>query len=299
MAAAIDYAAARTILQKRIADASNATEVDQAIDQAQREFAKRHFWPELRVRAFFQTYAAYQTGTVATDGTTQVVLTGGVWPATVESLKWRFALSNSAPWYTAGTRDSDTVLQLAEAYIGSDETASKFIIYKSHYSMPSTVDRIEQIWIHRDSEAVELKDATTDEEVSDFRHYPDGPGTPTHFLPIEEDASGNAQILLGPATPDTAWRVEYTARRKTVDGTFEFPDRWPAVLAKASSILYENRFYERHLRALQVYETLVATAIAEDRDVEQPSGRLGDDRVNYGPEANRPLAGSWTIEDPT
>lgn len=295
----ITFSEIRTIIQRRIADASDATKVNQAINQAQREFAKRFFWPELRVRSFIQTYAAYKTGTITTDGTINVVLDSGVWPATVASQAWRLALAHNAPWYEIATRTDNENIELAEAYIGANVAGSAYIVYKTDYAMPSNCNRVESVWLHKDSESVELIDALTDEEVSDFRHYPSGPGTPTHFLPIERDGSGNKQYRIGPAIPDSVWRAEVFYRRETVDDTFEFPDRWPAIVARALAELYEEKFYDRHLRAMATYETLVASAILEERDVEQPSGRVGQDRVDLGPEMNRPLTGTWSVEDPS
>ena len=280
----LTFAQARTILQSRIADSSDATAVDQALNQAQREVARARRWPELMVRDFFNTAASYSTGTVATDGTTGVTLTGGVWPAAVASSKYRFALSISDPWYEVATRTSDTAIVLSDAYVDADQTASAYIVYKSHYSLPSAVDRVEELWLHDASRPIPLRSASTDQIVTQFLHYPSGPGVPTHYMNMERDSSGNRQILLGPATPDDVYRVEYTYRKKITDGTFVGnleESRWPIVVSRAAAILYEDEFYERSVREMARYDVLLKAEWAAENESETQSVRVGQARVDY------------------
>jgi hypothetical protein len=283
---ALTFAQARTILQSRIDDSSNATAVDQALNQAQREVARARRWPEMMDRAFLVTSAAYSTGTVAVDaGGTTWTLTGGVWPTDAASGRYRVSLGVSDPWYTIVTRSSDTVaLTTGSAYLGSTVTASSYVAHKPHYSFPSTVDRVEEMWLHRGGHAVQLADASTDQHVTQFLHYPSGPGVPTHYLNIERDSSGNRQILLGPETPDDEYRIEYMAKRKTVDDTFSGnldESRWPVILARASAILYEPEFYDRHIEAMRVYSRLLADEWGHESETQSPGLRVGDGRVAY------------------
>jgi hypothetical protein len=280
---ALSYANARTILQSRIADSSNSTAVDQAIDQAQREVARSRRWPELIGRKFFNTVAAYETGTVAvTNASTTVTLTGGTWPSDVASGLYRFALSTSGPWYGVATRSSDTVILLAQAYIGASDTSTDYIAYKSHYSLDSSVDRVEEMWLHETGGAVPLVNAATDEQVTEFLHHPSGPGVPTHFYNMERDASDNRQVLLGPETPDAVYRVEYVYKRKTTDGSLSLDEsRWPVVLARASAILYEPDYYDRSLREMERYRQLLDEEWARETEGSVQHVRVGDTRVRY------------------
>ena len=302
----LTFPAARKILQGRIGDSSDDQAVDDALNQAQREVARARKWPELMKRKFFNTEAAYETGTVATNGTTTVTLTGGVWPATVASAKYRFALSTSDPWYEVATRVSDTEITLTDAYVDDDQTASKFIVYRSNYSLDATTDRVEELWIHDQGRMLPLENAVTDQHATAFVHFPSGPGTPMRYLNIERDSSGNRQIMLGPQTPDDIFRVEYTFRRKTIDGTFSGnldESRWPVILAKASEILYEPEFPERALQAEAKYRRLLDAEWANENESETQGIRIGDTRLRYpmssGDLYYGTLLGYGTVSDPS
>lgn len=280
---ALTFAQARTILQSRIADSSNSTAVDQAINQAQREVARARRWPELMVRAFFLTVPAYETGTVAfTNGGTTWTLTGGTFPTDVATGGYRIAKSVSDPWYTIATRTDGTNVETA-AIQEATVTASTFVAYKAHYSLASAVDRVEQMWLHKDGGVVELVNAATDQEVTDFSHFPTGVGTPCAFYMMERDSSGNRQVLLGPDVPEDATRVEYVYRRKTTDDTFTGnldESRWPVILARAGAILYEPEFYDRSVAEMTRYERLLAAEWANENEVETQTVRVGQNRVS-------------------
>lgn len=278
------FARAREVVQAAIADSSNPQFVDECLNQAQREVARAHRWPELIVRGFFNTIAAYSTGTVdVTEDDATVALTGGTFPTDVETAEYRFSLSYTSPWYTVATRTSGASIELAQPYIGDTETGKNFVVYKAHYSMPSTVDRIEEMWIH-DRGATPLCNVLTDQEVYRFEHFPSGAGVPTHFLSIERDINGNRQILLGPVAPDDVYRVEYTAQRKVVDNQFAGnldDSRWPVILARAKALAYEPEFYDRSLQEMQRYRLLLDAEWANESEVATQGTRVGQDRIDY------------------
>lgn len=299
---ALTFAQAQTILQSRIADSSNTTAVAQALNQAQREVARARRWPELMVRAFVNTVAPYSTGTVAiANGATTWTLTGGTFPTDVATGGYRLALSISDPWYTITTRTSGTSVETA-AYQDDTETASAFIAYKAHYSLASAVDRVEEMWLHRGGDAVELVSATTDQQVTDFTHYPTGTGAPTHYYMMERDSSGNRQVLLGPDAPDDVYRIEYVYRKKTTDDTFTGnldETRWPVILARASAILYEPEFYDRHVAAQREYERLLSMEWANESEVETQHVRVGQSRIDVPGWDMGSLMGRGRVQDPT
>lgn len=276
------FAQARTIVQAAIADSSNSTFVDQCIDQAQREVARARRWPELMVRAFVNTVAAYQTGTiaVANAGTTWT-LTGGTFPTDVATGGYRIALSVNDPWCTIVTRTDGTHVETA-AYQGTTQTASAYVAYKSHYSLASTVDRVEEVWLHDSGRAVQLENATNDARLTDWSHHPTGVGTPTRFYSMERDSSNNRQVLLGPDTPDAIYRMEFVTRKKTTDGTLSLDDsRWPVILARALSLAYAPEFYDRSQVEWAKYLTLLAQEWGNENEVETQAVMLGQGRLDY------------------
>lgn len=301
---AIVFADLLTILQKHIGDSSNTTFATQCLNQAQREVRRARRWPEaMGARKFVNTVAAYQTGTVAvTANSTTVTLTGGTWPSDVATGSYRFALSVSDPWYTVATRSSDSVILLAEAYVGDTDASTTYVAYKSHYALDATVDRVEEAWLHRAGSAPKLVNAATDQAVSDFQHYPSGVGVPTHFLPIERSSSTTRQILLGPETPDDVYRIEYTFKTKSTDGTYNLDEsRWPVVMAKALALAYQSDNYERSLAEERRYQALLRDEWVAEGEVETQSVRVGESRVRFpgGDDWISSLMGFGRVADPS
>lgn len=281
---ALTFAQGLVILQARIGDSSNSTAATQALNAAQRDAARRHPWPELRTRAFVSTVAAYSTGTVAvSNGGTTWTLTGGTYPTDVATGKYRIALGVNKPWHTIITRTSGAAVETTGmTFLGTTVTASTYVAYKSHYSLASDVDRVEEVWLHDNSGgARQLFNAATDQKVTDFMHFPSGPGIPTHYMNIERDASGYRQILVGPETPNGTYRLEYVYRKQLTDGTLGLDDsRWPAVLAKACAILYEPEYYERHVAALREYEALIEEQWTDENESETEYVHVGQGRLD-------------------
>ena len=281
----LTFKAARVILQSRIADSSDPTAVDQALNLAQRKVARARRWPELMRRDFFNTVAAYETGTlVATLDSKTWTITGGTFPTDVATGFYRIALSNSDPWYRIVTRSSGTVVLTNDAYQDATVSGVSYIAYKSHYSLDAAVDRVEEMWLHDDGRVVPLISAATDQQVSQFLHYPSGPGTPTHFYMMERDVDNKAQVLVGPNTPDDIWRVEYLYRRKITEDTFAGnldESRWPVILALASAILYEPEYYERSIVAMRQYQSLLEEEWAAGGEVETQHIRVGESRYRF------------------
>lgn len=280
---ALSFAEALVILAKLTADSNATTFHTQCLNQAQRDVARARKWPELMVRDFLNTEAAYETGTIAvTKAGTTVTLTGGTWPTTVASGTYRFALSLNDPWYEVATRTDDTHIELADAYIGTTETAASYIAHKPHYSLAAAADRVEALWIHDDGRAIKLVNAQTDTHVTDYLHYHSGPGTPTHYYNMERDSAGSRQVLLGPATPDTIWRVEYVYRKKTTDGTLSLDDsRWPVVLERAKALAYESEQYERSLTAQARYLQLLDMEWGQESESETQGVMVGQGRIDH------------------
>jgi hypothetical protein len=281
--AALTFSEALVIIQSRAADSSDDTFATQALNQAQREVARERPWPENRVDgAFINTSAAYSTGTiVATLDSATVTLTDGVWPTDVATGKYRFALSASDPWYEVSIRDSDTVITLAQNYVQATATTKPYIVYKSHYDLATAVDRVEEMWLHDEGRMVPLINAATDEQVTEFVHYPSGPGTPTHFYSAARTAA-TRRVQFGSSTPDKVFRVEYTYFAKTTDGTLALDEsRWPVILSRATAIMYEPEFFDRSLVEMQRYKQLLEAEWARTGETETQHVRVGQTRVRY------------------
>ena len=301
---ALTFAQGLTIIQARIGDASDSTADTQALNAAQRKVAKARFWPELRKRAFFNTSAAFESSsgvTVAvTNGSTTVTLTGSTWPSNID--EYRIALSPSDPFYDVATRSSDTVILLAEAYQDDTATGQEFTAYKSIYSLASDVVSHEEFWLHEQGRAVPLIYAATSEQVSEFHHYVGGTGTPTHVMPYERGSSGNKQVYLGPETPDDVFRVEYTYKKDTTDGTLTLDDdKWPLVLELATAIRYEIEHPQRAARAMKNYRRMLDEDWAMEGDGELQEVRSGDTRWRYTSSDwyLENLPGYGRVQDPT
>ena len=190
-------------------------------------------------------------------------------------------MSASDPWYTITTRTDGTHVETA-AYQGSTVTASAYIAYKSHYSMASTVDRVESIWLHDSGRAVEIANAATDGILTDWEHHPMGVGTPTRYLNIERDSSANRQILVGPVTPDAVYRLECVVMIKTTDGSLSLDNaRWPVVLSRASAILYEPEFPERAAAEMARFQILLNNEWASENEAATQSVSVGEGRYAF------------------
>jgi len=289
---AISFSEARTIIQKAIADSSDDTFASQCLNQAQRLVARDKWWPELIKRDFFNTEAAYTTGTVdVTENSANVAGTSTVFPTNIATYKWRFQLSLSDPWYEVTTRTSDTAIVLTDAFVQDTATDQTYIVHRPHYSLASDCDSVRRLWIHYEGGSVPLENAATDQRVTDFMHYHSGPGTPTHYINIERDSSGNRQILLGPATPDDVYRIEYVYRKKTTDDTFTGnldESRWHLVVQKALQLAYEPEFYERSVAAERRYMMMLDREWSASGESETTSVRVGQTRVEL-PGADRYL----------
>lgn len=249
------------------------------------------------------TEASYSTGTVAvTEDSATVTLTDGTWPSTVASGKYRFSLGTSDPWYEVSSRDSGTQITLVDNYIDDTETEASFIVHKPHYSLPSAVDRVEQMWIHDQGRMIQLENAATDQHLTLFSHYHSGPGTPTHYYNMERDSSDNRQVLLGPNTPNDVFRVEYTYKKKTTDGTYSLDDsRWPIVMALARSIAYEPEFRQRAELAEAQYQRLLEREWAIESETETQHVRVGQTRINFPDHQDHisRIPGFGRVSDPT
>lgn len=301
---ALTFAQALTIVQKAISDSSDDTFATQCLNQAQRIVARDKWWPELLTRDFFNTAAAYSTGTVTvTEGSADVAGVLTVFPATVASAFWRFQLTLSDPWYEVTTRTSDTAIVLTDAYVQDTAAGQTYLVHRPHYSLASDCDSVRSLWLHYEGGSIQLHNAATDQKVTDFMHYHSGPGTPTHYINIERDASGYRQILLGPATPDDVYRVEYVYRKATTDDTFTGnldESRWHLVVQKALQLAYEPEFYERSVAAERRYEMSLSREWAASGESETTHVRVGQTRVDHpgGDRYLENLLGHGTVDYP-
>lgn len=300
----ITYQNAVDLIQTSIADSSDTNFVHACLDHAQQKVCRARRWPELMVdNTFFNTLAAYSTGTVAvTENSTTVTLTDGVWPTAVASSKYRFALGNSAPWYEVATRSSDTVILLKEAYIGDTATGSDYLVYQSHYDLATAVDRVEEMWLHDTSQPVALINASTDQEVTEFLHYPSGPGTPTHFYSSARTTRGTRRVQLGPETPDDVFRVEYTYRKKPTDGTFSGnldESRWPVIVSRALALAYGPEFPSRAASEYMKYQFLLKEEWGEESETETQIIRIGDTRMRRPYTNHDRVFGRGTVKGPS
>src|SRR5690349_1387866 len=211
---ATTFSAAKTILLNNLGEDDSATDTfaGQCLDQAQRDVARAHPWPELYTRAFVNTVDDYSTGTISITGgggSAAVTGSGTVFPSAVASSSYRFALSAGSEWYTVSVRGGDTSLTLAQNYVGATVSGSAYVLYKSIYTLASDVDRVESLWLHNGTSFAELEYVPSEAWLRDFGHFPTGLGVPTRYTTVERDSSGYVQIMVGPQAPNAIYRIEY------------------------------------------------------------------------------------------
>jgi hypothetical protein len=129
-------------------DAEDISTIDLVISSALRQFyfpapvmedgrvsQLPHEWSFLKPVASMVTVAPYSTGTIAiANGATTVTLTGGVWPTWTAT---NGALVVGTTEYVIASRTNDTVIELAESWTETTETASGYVLqHNGIYDLP-------------------------------------------------------------------------------------------------------------------------------------------------------------------
>jgi len=128
----------------------NGTKADQekreSVDDALEMISLDKRWPKYHTLGEVKLNAAYATGTVAvTNASATVTLTGGTFPSWAALA----ALYVNGQSYRISTRDSNTQLTLATTWNQATAAAATFSLAQHAYTLPSDLQRIDQILFDR------------------------------------------------------------------------------------------------------------------------------------------------------
>jgi hypothetical protein len=183
--------------------------------------ARNMLWVEIHgefkeATDYVATAAAYTSTSVitvtVTNGSTTVTSDGSTNTAFTAAMVGRFIqLNGTDPWYKIASRTSATEIEIADAYLGSTDTACAFEVNTYLWPLPAGVQHLILV-------SMEDEENWTSLPILDRTDvYGDVPvplrwdtGTAEVCWMDEKDASGNYQLGLYPA-PDTASlvRVRY------------------------------------------------------------------------------------------
>lgn len=114
----------------------------QGVDDALTQIAQECLWPWYHTDSLINLNALYNTGTVAiTYNTATLTLTGGTWPTWAASAE----VYINGRTYTVLTRDSATVLTLANAFGEAAVTGNSYTIAQCRYDMPSDLTAMDRM----------------------------------------------------------------------------------------------------------------------------------------------------------
>lgn len=163
-------------------------------------------WTRENVQAVLQTRAPYSTGTVeATQGSSAIALTGGVWQTSMTGLAFRVTGQNDFYefLYTGPTTGS-----LDRPFAGPTVTKGAYSIYQTIYQLPSDCRLLED-----DAFTSSLGQMTrfTHEQLSASDPTRAMTGTPNAWASYMDDQSvpPNMQVEIWPI-PDAATALQYT-----------------------------------------------------------------------------------------
>lgn len=194
-------------------ETGDLTTVKQLINEACRDVWFAHPWPERFTEAFFNTVLPYTTGTATfTNASTTLTGSGTTW-ATFSAGAKKVALSYGDPSYVAATRDSNTQLTLARAYVGATAADSSYVLYADEYDLAATVDQIvgDGLRLHADRPSGTL-DYIPPERLDRTEYMPGVTGRPEAWTLVPDYTAGTRRVRLYPI-PDAVYAVSYLYRK--------------------------------------------------------------------------------------
>jgi len=288
--AALTFAQAKTLISNVVGESDTAftDDIGTWLNEAQRDINRAHPWPSMLKRDWVITVEPYTEGTVAiATNSTALLGSGTTFTPTMVSALYRWAPSYSDPWNYGQTWNSATSITLSEAYRGPTLTATPTLLYKVDYSLPSDCETVEKINLHdhNDGEIIELPPIGDRymERWSALPEFADRPVAYTDAVPPLSD--GTKQIRIGPAAPDDTYRLEVIYRKQTTDGSASLPqdleDLW---ICRAKAYAYERDHFDKYLRTLALYESMLADKWNKTRIVAEEALSYGQERLR---DANR------------
>lgn len=237
-------------------------------------------WPWLIKTGTFQTVADIATGTASINAGSAALTFSSPPTGSVANDYW-IQFSTTSDWYpiSAHTASSPSAT-LSVPYVGtSNYTAGTYNLRKIFYSMPSDLDRID-----------ELRQAITKQKIEfiDIRSFhriiadPTAIYTPVYYSLIGLDSSKNWRIGLFP-TPNAVINIQMLYYQKITELSSDtdtplIPDKWHNVLVWGALALYGHDFIDdyRVKTAMERYEagvnemTAHYNPVPDQRTVIQP-----------------------------
>lgn len=265
-----------TLMADEIGDDGSDTNNTSYLNMAARDIWRYGSWPETTARAFVNTQAAIDTGTVdLVNGDATVTKAAGTPDFTSPTVAGaKFATGYSRPWYRIDTVTDADNFELAEPYIGTSVSGTAYVIYNDVLTLASDLETIRDMWIHDESRSYRLN-IVPERQVEHLTHYPRQAERP-YFAAIVENSSGGArQVRVGPYAPDQVYRVEYkysksyTDMSLTTDTTGLDAALDDAVLELALSMAYRRDHFRRSQSMRQTAYQLVREEWQRNRPAEE------------------------------
>lgn len=215
-------------------------------------------WPWLIKTGTIQTVPDIATGTIAINGRT-TGLTFSSAPAVSVANDYWIQFPISADWYSFSSHIAgSTSATLSVPYVGiSDISASAYNLRKIFYSMPSDLDRID-----------EMRQAITKQKIDfiDVRTFhriiadPTAIYTPVYYSLVGMDSSNSWRVGFFP-TPNDVINIQLLYYQKITELSSStdqplIPPKWHSVLVFAALALYGFEFIDdsRISEAMRMYE---------------------------------------------
>lgn len=179
------------------------TQVNESINEAVRRIAADVPSARYDRSSSIAINGSYETGTIAiTNGSATLTLTGGTWPSWAASGE----VMIDGQWYGVSSRDSDSQLTLASSYVGSDLTASSYVIYQDAYAISDDAMETGQDLLYGENWLWGQRPISYDELLRRKQYYTTGNDYPYAW------AFANRSIFIWPFPTESAL-VYYTYRK--------------------------------------------------------------------------------------
>lgn len=236
-------------------------------------------WPWLVKTGTIQTVADITTGTVAVAAGGQA-LTFSSGPAVSVANDYWIQFTTTADWYPISAHTAaSTSATIAIPYVGTSAYSSTYTLRKILYSLPSDLDRIDEIRQAITKQKLEYID------LRSFHRYmadPSASSTPDYYSLVGLDSSQYWRIGLYP-TPNAVINLQLLYYQKITElssstDTPLIPAKWHSTLVWAALALYGHDFIDdtRVKTAMDRYQQGVSemkahyNAVPDQRVVIQP-----------------------------
>lgn len=163
---------------------------------------QRNGWSFDWARGTIDLIASYDTGTIAiSNGATTVTGTDTVFTDAMVGRKIRIVGVD----YVIDSRASNTEVELATEYGGTDETEAKFVVYKDEYPLSANISTVHRIWDKQNNNTIE---GVSPLELGDRDFRSNQSGTVEVYAEVGVNSSGQTLVQFHPY-PTAIARLEY------------------------------------------------------------------------------------------